>query len=434
MTPWLAQAFCLSLVGFCATVPGQTYVVDAQGGGSFTDLPAAIAAVPNGAVLLVRPGTYSAFSVANTSLTILGDDPSTVLVTMGTTNLVVGPTSTSDRVVIQNLHLKAQPIGTATLLVKDAVGPVVLDHVTYETAQPSLLGFDQRVQVERSTNVHLFSCTLQPTTNQGNGFGKIDVTDSAIELRGCTATGNPSSPSSSTTSNPGLWLRHSVAFSVESTFVGGGGGTATGCGLPSLGPSRGAPGVRIDAASAFHSVRDTVTGGAGGSGIACRPAGAQGGDAVQIDASSLRVVGSALVPGAGGYTGGRPGTQIVATGGAIVDFPVVPSLVATLRGMPLPGQPITLSLAARAGDTAILLLAYEHVLVPLPPLVTTGAVLVAPTLTIGPFTIPGGGTLDVPLALPASWPVDQWIPFQFLAAPPSLQEVWASNSVGILAR
>ena len=37
----------------------QTYVVAAGGGGQFTDLPAAVAAVPSGATLHVKPGSGS---------------------------------------------------------------------------------------------------------------------------------------------------------------------------------------------------------------------------------------------------------------------------------------------------------------------------------------------------------------------------------------
>jgi len=419
-----------SAMGLCA----QTYVVDAQGGGNFLDLPQAVATVPSGAVLHVRPGAYSAFSLANKSLSILGDDPNSVLVDMGLTSLVIGPTTATDRVLIQNLHLKTLVFGSGILVIRDAAGQTLLDRVSFDIAPTAVFGSDQRIQVERSANVHLFGCGFGPTTSQGNGFGKIDVVDSWIELRACTAIGNPCSSNTFVAANPGLWLHHSIAFSVGCNFTGGVGGPAGGCGLPSPGPSNGGPGVRVDGGSALHSVRDTVNGGVGGSGIACRPGGAQGGNGIQVDASSFRGIGSGITAGAGGSTGGLPGTQIVATGGAIVDFPLVPSLVANLKGVPVPGMPITLSLSARAGDTAILMLAYDQVFLPVPPLVTTGALLVAPAVVLGPFTIATGGVLDVPLALPLTWPRDQWIPFQFLAAPPSLQEVWASNSVGILAR
>jgi hypothetical protein len=53
----------------------QTFVVDASGGpGShFTSLPAAVAAVPDGAVLIVRSGNYQSFALNGRGLTILGE-------------------------------------------------------------------------------------------------------------------------------------------------------------------------------------------------------------------------------------------------------------------------------------------------------------------------------------------------------------------------
>lgn len=46
----------------CALMPAQTYVVAAAGGGNFTDLPQAVAAVPSGATLHVKPGNYTGFT------------------------------------------------------------------------------------------------------------------------------------------------------------------------------------------------------------------------------------------------------------------------------------------------------------------------------------------------------------------------------------
>src|SRR5262249_28568925 len=53
----------------------QTFVVDqANGPGTnFTTLVAAVAAVPDGAVLLVRPGTYAGFAISQKGLLVLAD-------------------------------------------------------------------------------------------------------------------------------------------------------------------------------------------------------------------------------------------------------------------------------------------------------------------------------------------------------------------------
>ena len=69
--------------------------------------------------------------------------------------------------------------------------------------------------------------------------------------------------------------------------------------------------------------------------------------------------------------------------------------------------------ASDPGDLALLMLAYEPAFVRLPQLITTGALLVNPALSLGPRVVPTSGTLDVPIALPLGWPVDRAIPFQF---------------------
>jgi hypothetical protein len=63
------------LTALAATALSQTFVVDASNGPGtdYTDLPSAIAAVPDGATLVVRAGSYSAAYVSLKGLTILGE-------------------------------------------------------------------------------------------------------------------------------------------------------------------------------------------------------------------------------------------------------------------------------------------------------------------------------------------------------------------------
>jgi hypothetical protein len=82
----------------------QTFIVDASGGPgtAFVDLPVAVAAVPDGAVLDVRPGVYTPFAVANKSLTIVVADPNTTQLMTG--DVTIGPLP-ADRAAV--------PVGTA---------------------------------------------------------------------------------------------------------------------------------------------------------------------------------------------------------------------------------------------------------------------------------------------------------------------------------
>jgi hypothetical protein len=58
-----------------AIAPAQVFIVDQNNGPGthFTGLPEAVLAAPSGATLHVRPGQYSAFTLANKSLTIIGE-------------------------------------------------------------------------------------------------------------------------------------------------------------------------------------------------------------------------------------------------------------------------------------------------------------------------------------------------------------------------
>lgn len=75
--PFLA-AVCL----FAATATSQTFVVDAANGPGtdYTSITAALAAVPDGAVLKVRPGTYNSFVLSGKGVTLLGDPGAKLLV------------------------------------------------------------------------------------------------------------------------------------------------------------------------------------------------------------------------------------------------------------------------------------------------------------------------------------------------------------------
>lgn len=76
----------IAVVGLLAVaVQAQTFIVDAANGPgtNFTDLVTAIAAVPDGAVLRVRAGTYSQFFVDGKGVTLLGESGARILCTIG---------------------------------------------------------------------------------------------------------------------------------------------------------------------------------------------------------------------------------------------------------------------------------------------------------------------------------------------------------------
>ena len=80
---------------FASAAMAQTYVVDAANGPGthFTDIPAAVAAVPDGAVLEVRLGAYSPFTIAGKGLSVLFGSGATV----SGVNITVGVTGTASQ-------------------------------------------------------------------------------------------------------------------------------------------------------------------------------------------------------------------------------------------------------------------------------------------------------------------------------------------------
>lgn len=100
-------------------------VVAASGGGAFTDLPAAVAAANDGDVLLVKSGTYSAFTITNKSLDVVADAGASVIV-LGTSK--VQQLAATRSVSLTGLALRGPAgtgsnIGTALHLLND-VGSV----------------------------------------------------------------------------------------------------------------------------------------------------------------------------------------------------------------------------------------------------------------------------------------------------------------------
>lgn len=117
----------LALTTLVALAPAQVFIVDASNGPGtdFTSIAAAVAAVPDGAVLLVRAGLYGGFQIAGKSLTIIGD----AAVEVGGVALppirVVG-LGASQTVVLRGLEISHQ-IGPAQIHGQNCAGTIVID-------------------------------------------------------------------------------------------------------------------------------------------------------------------------------------------------------------------------------------------------------------------------------------------------------------------
>ncbi len=117
----------MALPSLHGTLSAQTFVVDAAGGPgtNFTSIAAAVAAVPDGARLLVRPGTYAAFTVHQKGLTILGDAGAAVLGTARFENSLANQTT-----VFAGFTLLQPPNALYGLSIADCLGLVAITDIT----------------------------------------------------------------------------------------------------------------------------------------------------------------------------------------------------------------------------------------------------------------------------------------------------------------
>src|SRR6186713_2504221 len=140
-----------ALLGLHASAACQTYVVASGGGGQFTSLPQAIQAVPDGATLHVKPGTYSEFTISGKSITMLAETVGTVTVNVNTACTITG-LSAAQRVFVSGFTFAAGFLAwNATISVTACAGSVVLDRITLP---PSLVPAPPVIAIDQCADLH----------------------------------------------------------------------------------------------------------------------------------------------------------------------------------------------------------------------------------------------------------------------------------------
>jgi hypothetical protein len=155
------------LLSLIASATATTYVVDAAGGGQFTDLPAAVAFAQTGDVLLVQAGTYSPFTLSK-GLAILG---------YGSVSVVGAP------IVISGIPAGDQAAFVhatcTTLSLSDNDGPVLLQELDVSNA----------IDVARSLDVRVLASTATTTDQLMYVPSGLRVEDSRVEVVSSTLSG-----------------------------------------------------------------------------------------------------------------------------------------------------------------------------------------------------------------------------------------------------
>lgn len=197
----------------CSPIAAQVFVVDAASGPGthFTAIDTAVAAVPDGAVLLVRAGVYAPFVVAAKGLTIAGEPGASVQAATGAA-ITITQTSPAQRVIVRDLGIMAPPWqggGSPGIVVDATQGAVALlrlatssgncglgvanaAQLAVEACGPFSGGLGGTAMSFGGCNAVCIGCNAM-----GLGGGGAELTTGAtVQFIACNVTGGPGSPSS----------------------------------------------------------------------------------------------------------------------------------------------------------------------------------------------------------------------------------------------
>lgn len=238
-----------------SALAAQTYVVDAANGPGtqFTDLPAAVAAAPDGATLIVRAGAYGPIDLDGKGLTIVGG-PGVML------NSILAPAiQVKNLAAHQSFALRGAFMGWAFQSVQadfvNNAGRVLLQEFSYSNATSPFLASwgsppPKGIRIVNCAQVLLHGCVVSAND-------AVDASGSRVDIEGCTLAGTGTitvvyhQPAFGGT--PGLKLANSVVRIAASSVTGGPGPA------PSLPP---AVGVQMTGSSVFLGAGASLVAGA----------------------------------------------------------------------------------------------------------------------------------------------------------------------------
>ena len=185
------------LFGLATMLGAQTYVVDASNGPGthFTTIAAAVAAVPDGAVLVVRAGTYAGFTVSGRGVSILANAGVGI-----TSQVVVTQTQPHQAVTLRALAWTTAwiPAGHCLVQPTQCAGPVLIENVTMPANAGCHTGYPYPgpcvqpvgIYADHCAQIALRGCAISCTA-------RFEDCDTAIES--CVITGENSIPTMSGT-------------------------------------------------------------------------------------------------------------------------------------------------------------------------------------------------------------------------------------------
>jgi hypothetical protein len=299
------------LVGLAGQLSAQFYVVDAAGGAgsSFTQIADAVAAVPTGSVLEVRPGVYTPFTITGKSVAILGGPGVRVYGLLGPTVGVAGLAST-DTVVLRGLELAAVTV-VARLSCSNSAGTILVEGCRSDPTT-SLVG--GQLFATQCQGLHLRDCTFQST---GYFEVALQLDRSNVTVRGGSFVATNAVPVGATSST----------LDVAGTYIG------AGLVAPTIALHQSHLDVRSTASLAASNGRGAIAAGSGS--VALDPAATLVNPPLQPFAPSLTLVVAALptLAATTGTRGGLATAQLAAAGQLAVlavGMPSTPQIVTSI--------------------------------------------------------------------------------------------------------
>lgn len=254
---WSILSTGLFGISVCAGGAAAQVTVDPGGGGEFTQLQAAIDAVPPGTILRVVGGTYGPLTITK-SLTILGDPAPTIT----SPPVPPGPTLPS--------AISLQGSGADQLVLSRVVITGTVDGFIFGSAQPAIGG-------SGFASVHVYDSTVRaPTwfnlTGTGSGTSAIGLPGATVVLARSDVRGADSETDGSGFGVPNgvPGISAETVIVLDSNVVGGGAGMSyfrfgppqpTPCPCTAFGMfGYGGPGI---SATRLFDAGSTIQGGAG---------------------------------------------------------------------------------------------------------------------------------------------------------------------------
>lgn len=350
---------CIALFALAGAVRGDVIVVDAAGGGAFTQIQPAVDAALEGDTILVKPGGYSGFTVDGKALTVIGDagPVANVAGKVWIRNLALGQTLTLARMIVQGGG--TQLLGGQALSLTDCAGAVRCVHCDFAGRDGSASA-DRApaVELSQASDVAFAECALR------GGYGRSSLTCSndVVSSGGYGLLGNASA---------------SVA-AYDCRLRGGHGGNG--------GDQTGVGGTALGVAGFMFAARCDIQGGHGGN-TDCPAYGCpdDGGGGFAISAGSIGWVFDGIIAGgAAGSAVGVPRTQCPADPGQAYPLATpfvfsVPSVGFALPAVAREGTLVTVTFTGPVG---------AHVFLNDEPTTTFQGVLSWRGVLLSPFPTP----------------------------------------------